>query len=331
MARAAAATLALALVFLIAPAVPALAQSEVAQWLSPRIGGLAPRADYRIGHADDRPVHGRDGTLGATRHEVTLLVPVAQRGVDEWSVSFRGRLDDVDTGVRLPDTGERVPDELWDLRTGVTYRRRFDGDWIGTVNVTGGSASDEPFASLDEVVASATALLRIPHGPTNAWVAGLTWSNDRAFLNYIPIPLLGYWYQPVPDLFLFAGLPFVVVRTKPAAPLTFQATYFLPYRGSAQITYEVTPRLALYTLFQTDEVRYLRADRERRRDGLTFLGYRAAGGVRLGLPRGLSLDLSAGYAFDRIIYEGEDFDERDQNRLNVGDGLYGAASLSVRF
>ncbi|HEX7125313.1 MAG TPA: hypothetical protein VF406_05965 [Thermodesulfobacteriota bacterium] len=320
-----------AVLFLIAPAAPALAQSEVAGWLSPRIGGLAPRADYRIGQLDDRPVHGRGGQLGATRHEFTLLVPVAQGDVGEWSVSFRGRLDDVDTGVRLPDTGDPFPDELWDLRAGVTYRRRVRRDWIGTLSVTGGSASDRPFASLDEVIASATALLRIPHGYSNAWVAGLTWSNDRAFLNYVPIPLVGYWYQPVPDLLLFAGVPFLLIRTKPVEPLTFQVSYFPTTRVSAQLTYDVTQRLALYAHFRTDEVRYLRADRERRRDGLTFLDSRVAGGVRLALGRQVALDLSAGYAFDKIVYEGEDFDDRDQNRLNIGDGLYWAASLSARF
>ncbi|HEY8370643.1 MAG TPA: hypothetical protein VIM86_15150, partial [Thermodesulfobacteriota bacterium] len=276
-------------------------------------------------------VHGHDGTFGSTRHEFSLLLPVAQGILGEWSVGFRGRLDKVDTGVRLPDTGDPVPDELWDLRASATYRRRFHRNWIGTLNVTGGSASDEPFASLDEVVASATGLLRIPHGDTNAWVVGLTWSNDRAFLNYVPIPLLGYWYQPAPDLLFFAGLPFLLIRTKPVEPLTFQAAFFPTTRLRVQFSYEVTHRLALYALYETDEVRYLRADRERRRDGLVFLASRAAGGVRLLLSERLVLDLSGGYAFDKIVYEGEDFDDRDQNRLNIGDGLYGAASLSIGF
>lgn len=317
---------------LIVGARPARAQSEVSALLSARLGDVRPGVDYRAGALADRPVHGRGGELGITRHDLSVVFPVAADAHDEWTVTLRGRLDQVDTSAPLPDTGERFPDDLWDLRAGLTYRRRLEGGWLGAVSVTGGSASDVPFASVEEVIGSATALVRIPDGPTDAWVAGLTWSSNRAFLNYVPLPLLGYWYQPRPDRLLFAGLPFLILRLGFADRVTLLATYFPPERGNAQLLYDVLPRrLALYARIETDEVRYLRADRQRSADALTFLERRAGLGARLALSPRHSLEVSGGYAFDKLLYEGEDFGERGRNRLNVGDGPYAAAHLSVRF
>ena len=53
--------------------------------------------------------------------------------------------------------------------------------------------------------------------------------------------------------------------------------------------------------------------------------------MKINLTEDLTLDLSAGWAFDRMWFEGEDFDERGQNRLDLDDGLYVGAVVSFRF
>ena len=45
----------------------------------------------------------------------------------------------------------------------------------------------------------------------------------------------------------------------------------------------------------------------------------------------LSLELSGGWAFDRFYFEGEDYDDRDDNRIDVESGPFGKAMVSVRF
>ena len=72
--------------------------------------------------------------------------------------------------ARFPEAGGRFPSELWDAIAGLSYRHKFDNGWIGGLAVTGGSASDEPFNSLDEVYVRAVAMLRVPQGERNAWI-----------------------------------------------------------------------------------------------------------------------------------------------------------------
>src|SRR5207249_11797313 len=56
-----------------------------------------------------------------------------------------------DTRARFPEAGGRFPSELWDASASVSYRHKFDNGWTGGVALTVGSASDEPFNSVDEM------------------------------------------------------------------------------------------------------------------------------------------------------------------------------------
>jgi hypothetical protein len=45
----------------------------------------------------------------------------------------------------------------------------------------------------------------------------------------------------------------------------------------------------------------------------------------------VDLDVSGGFAFDRFWFEGEDFDDRGFNRINLTDGPFASANIRVRF
>jgi len=45
----------------------------------------------------------------------------------------------------------------------------------------------------------------------------------------------------------------------------------------------------------------------------------------------VAVNLSGGYAFDSFYFEGEDYDDRDQNRIDIENGPYGAFRVDVRF
>ena len=90
-----------------------------------------------------------------------------------------------------PDTGERFPGELWDVRVGASYRHKFENDWIGAANLTIGSLSDKPFASEDEMILRAIGFLRVPHRDRNAWLFSLIYASDQEFLGGVPFVPVG--------------------------------------------------------------------------------------------------------------------------------------------
>jgi hypothetical protein len=108
--------LAVGTLLLVALPVPACAQAEL--WLSPILGKDMVRADYRTTYYFDERVKEQPTDLGLTQHRLSLSVPVWRSPRDEWSVSASVRRQDFETDAILPDTGERFPEELWDVRIG---------------------------------------------------------------------------------------------------------------------------------------------------------------------------------------------------------------------
>ena len=49
------------------------------------------------------------------------------------------------------------------------------------------------------------------------------------------------------------------------------------------------------------------------------------------LPYQLRLDLSAGYVFDRFFFQGQQYSDRNRDRVNVGAGLFGQVQLRLQF
>jgi hypothetical protein len=176
---------------------PAQAQEEFQNMLNPELGKLLIRSDYRVTTFPDQPVKDQPAELGLLQQDFSLAVPLHQSPTDEWYGSFRVRNQEFATGAVLPDTGDPFPDELWNIRVGTGYRHRFESGWIGALDVTVGSPSDKPFASIDEIDISVNAVLRVPaRRERDAWIFFLNYGSNREFWPHIPIPGFGYSFQP---------------------------------------------------------------------------------------------------------------------------------------
>lgn len=322
--------LALGTALLVAIPVSASAQSELQAWAGPTLGELTPRAGYTITHYPDEPVEGQRTKLGLIEHSFSLSVPLFQDSRDEWSLSADTRFQDLDTRAILPDTGERLPNELWDVRVRAGHRHRFENGWISGLSLTVGSASDEPFASADEMSVRAIAMLRVPHGERNAWLFSLIYSSDQEFLGGVPIPGIAYVYAPSDRFKAVIGVPFTSIEFRPLDALTLEAQYFPLRRVRARATYQLFRPLRLFVGFDWDNDHYFRADRRDEDDQLFYYEKRLSAGVRFDL-RHVGFRLSGGYAFDRFYFEGESYSDRDHNRIDVDAGPFVVAQVNIRF
>lgn len=310
----------------------ASAQGELLQWVDPTLGKLMGRSDYRVTFYSTERVEGQDTHLGLTQHNFTFVTPLFQNSRDEWSVAARLRYQNYDTEAVLPDSGQRLPQELWDARAGLSYRHKFDNQWTLGGNVTLGSASDKPFHSEDELVVRAIGLLRIPRGERDAWLLTLSYTSDGEIfgIRHVPVPGLAYFYNPNDSFKAVIGLPFTSVEYRPFRPLTLEASYLPPRTGRARATWVVFAPLRLFVGFDADHDSYFLADRGDPDDQLFYYEKRVTGGIRFDL-RHVGIEVTGGYVFDRFYFEGERYSERNENRFKVDSGTFVAVRLGFRW
>jgi hypothetical protein len=307
------------------------AQAELQMWVNPEMGQQISRSEYRFTLYPDRDVENQNTDFGLTEHRASLFLPVYQDTANEWGLSGRVRFQDIDTSARFPDAGGRFPSELWDASATLSYRHKFDNGWIAGVALTGGSASDKPFDSMDEVYYRALAMLRVPHGERNAWIFSLIYASDQDVFDLnVPVPGIAYLWNPSDRFNLLIGVPFSSITFKPVETVTLEAQYFPVRRVRARATWEIFRPLRAYLGFDWDHDKYFRADRDDKDDMIFYYEKRLTAGIRFDL-RHVGFEVSGGWALDRFYYEGESYSDRKDNRISVEDGPFVVGRVSVRF
>jgi hypothetical protein len=321
----------LSLPFLLFFPAPCLAQDEMLGWIGGEIGKAKPSLNYQfLGYSTEKvAAQGKDFKMN--EHRLFTLVPFLQSPERDASAYINLRAQDAGTAAILPDSGESFPDELWNIRLGGQYRQRFENGWIGGVALGFGSASDQPFASWDEIFLDINLFARVPDGGRNAWLFFLSYSKTREFLPNVPLPGVGYWYEPNDQARLVVGIPFAFLTLRPVKEVSLSLSYFIVRSVRARVTYSPLGFLRLYGNFEWRNESYYRAERQDERDRLFYYEKALSAGVQVFLHRQVSLDLSGGYAFDRFYFEGRDYQDRDQNRVSIGNGPFVALRGGVDF
>ncbi|GMU84107.1 MAG: hypothetical protein AMXMBFR47_39770 [Planctomycetota bacterium] len=280
---------------------------------------------------------GPRGELGWSGQDLRLSAPLYQDAVNEWLFLANVGVLDFYGDARLPDRrwwqrsrSVEFPDELWDVEVGASYRRKLANDWIAGGVLTIGSPSDKPFASGDEVAVDVTGSLRIPHGPTNAWLIYLNWSNTRDFAPYIPLPGLGYEFEAGPQLGGVAGFPFSRVRWQPVEWLSVRGSYLFPRSLDAELAVPVAG-WELFTGYAWTNDQWLWSERRDDDDRLQFYEQSVRVGLRSPafLDGVVRLEVEGGYAFQSQWFVGDEYSDRKEGRLGVGDGPF--ARVQARF
>jgi len=310
---------------------PAAAQSELQMWLSPELGKQIARSDYRYTFYPEVKVQDQDTHFTLTEHRVTLFTPLFQDSKDEWGFAAKGLYQSIDTHARFPDVGGRFPSELWDVSAGLSYRHKFDNNWTGGVALTVGSASDEPFNSIDEMYFRFVSMLRVPQGERNSWIFTLIYASDEQIFGVtVPVPGIAYAWVPSDKFTAVIGFPFSLIRYKPFEPLTLEAEYYPFWTVRSRITWEIFQPLRAYGGFQWDSDHFYRADREDKGDKIFYREMRLYAGVRFDLKH-IGFDVTGGYAFNRFYFEGEGYSDRHDNRIDVGDTWFIVGKVNLRF
>jgi hypothetical protein len=288
------------------------------------------RATYRASWLPDERVTGQPTQLGYVQQDLSFAFPLWHNGTaDDLSASASVRNETFHTHAILPDTGQRFPNDLWNIRFGTTYRHLFDNGWIAGGTVSFGSASDKPFHSIDEMTAGISAFLRIPSCEHNAWLFSLSYSPTSELP--IPIPGVAYVWQPSENFRANLGLPFQLMW-RPMDDLTLDLSYMLLTTVHARATYRLWRPVRVYIAYASENEAYLLADRFDTNERFFNVDQRLTAGVQVNLGPQAALDLSGGYVFDHYFFEGKSITNGTHfNRIDIGDAPYVAVQFQVRW
>jgi len=296
-------------------------------FMSPTLGQMPVRADYRATWFPDEMVPGQSTHLGYVQQDLSASCPLWQDCVNEWSVSANVRSELFHTLAILPDTQQPFPQDLWSIRFGTTYRHEFANDWIAGGSVSVGSASDRPFNGLEEMTIGLNGFVRIPQGENNAWLFTLSYSTTSELP--IPIPGVAFVWQPSDSFRANIGLPFQLMW-RPSDDWTLDLSYMLLTTVHARANYRLCRSVRLYALYAWENESYLLNDRPSSNDRFFYVDQRVGAGAQYFLTPHASLDLSCGYVFDRYYFEGRSITNGTNfNRVDVGDGPYLSLDLRV--
>lgn len=267
--------------------------------------------------------------FGLIRQNLSGAVPIWRDGADMLMLTAGVRNTLFFTDTILPDTQRPFPHELWNVSVGLMYLRTFDNNWSGGLSTTLGSASDKPFHSIHEMNISLLAFLQVPaKNERDAWLFSLMYS-PMGNLTF-PIPGVAYSWRPSDDLQVNFGIPFTI-NWKPTDALTLNLSYFPITNVNARATYEFAWGWHVYGGFEWLNEAYFLVDRAEQRDRFLAFEKRLIAGVRWDLAPHVSVDVNAGYAFDRYYGEGARQISDLHDRVDIGSGAFLGASLLARW
>jgi len=321
----------LLLIFLINWPGPVAAQDELYKLMNPSMGNLRFSVDYQGDYYPAREVEGQALDLGLTKHQVEVLAPLRQDRTQELGVIVKAQEWTLETEAILPDSGRSLPEEIQQVGLGAFYRRRVAKGWAWGLLAGLDSSADRPFHSEEEIVFSGTAFVRIPRNRTQAWLVFLHYSNLADYWDGLPLGGFAWQYLPSPRTQMLLGVPVVWFRHLPTKSTSLRLLYLPPQTVSARAGWRPTERTETYVDLNATHEGFFLTDRRDRNNRLFFYETKALLGWNCRVSENLNLDLAGGWVFDRMIFEGENFGDRDQNRLDLAGGPIVRLKLEAAF
>ena len=265
--------------------------------------------------------------------EGKLGFPLWRGGMEGMSFSTEFRHRRMELDPVLPGTEQPVPHDFYKHEFQVDYwkvnrRGRF---FLSTIQV--GTSSDVPYASFDEMDTRLFGAAMLPvRKRKDAWMIGLDWSANRTFLNYVPLPGVGYRWCPSESLQVVAGVPFLNVNWDPGGPWSVELSGSPSPSVLGRVYYQLTEDVDLFGEYHWDTEAYFRSDRTDDKERLFYTEHRLETGVAADLSRGFLLEASAGWSIGRSLFENDGFyDGRSEDQLKLEDTFFlrVAAALTV--
>jgi hypothetical protein len=203
--------------------------------------------------------------------------------------------------------------------------------WMVGGQVKVGSRSDRLFESGHESWVRLIGMVQTPVKRSRSWFFFLYYSNVSSTLPEIPIPGLAWSYTPSPKLQLLLGLPMSMVRWRPDRRWSLAASYVVPRTIHFRAGFRVLRQVELFLKGSWAGEAYALADRPDKDHRFYYYRKQVVLGIRFNPSKNIRIELTTGYSFDRFIFEGDGYDDRDRNRLDLENSPVIALTVTIRW
>lgn len=271
-----------------------------------------------------RKIKGQLRDYAQTSEEINLAFPLSIQDDGIWLALGSIQRIEIGTAALLPDSGPAIPDQLWDVEFGVMRLREFaDGKKAGAM-LRVGSPSDQPFTAMRDMTVSMLGFLTLPHGDRNAWNLSLFYSPTGQIIY--PLPGIAYVWRPSDELTANLGIPFSI-DYRPAPGHSLSINYTPLTNAQVLATRSLNEHWSVYASYRAITETFFLADRSDQQLRLYLFDQRLSLGVERKIVNGWSVNVSAGYVFDRQIFQGHSFSRDRVDQISIMPGLAGTLQL----
>lgn len=217
--------------------------------------------------------------------------------------------------------------DYYNIQFGGNFTYSLADNRFWTLSYSYGSASDKPFNKSRDAVDT----VNFVHKLNERWFFVANYSNNRSFLNGVPLPGVFYVKEMTREKILILGFPFIMWKTPVGQKFSFTFVGLMPWNYRARFHYQVAPFFRPYIGVEQVPHIYFRSDREKRYDRVFWFERRLGLGVEGGITRQIRFDLSGGFSFDRQLYEARNLNNKKKSLNNIENGVYTAVTLKASF
>lgn len=213
------------------------------------------------------------------------------------------------------DRNVRTPREFGTAELGLAWHSQAADGARESISGTIGSAGKRLLDNGRSPIFSATYLVEKKKAEGRSWIYVLSYSNNRAFLNNIPLPGIAY-VKNEKQYTLVLGLPFLFGNLR-VDPWHLSAS-LSPWSASIDTAYRFYGPLMFYTNVKWQPKAYenLVEDSD---DRFIFEKKEWGTGLRAAFGRKGSVSIGYVYNFDRRFMLGESIRDKNSDTIEIGD------------
>ncbi len=205
-------------------------------------------------------------------------------------------------------------------------RKKLSDNKFWFANVSYGSASDRPFKNADDDTISANYIRKT----SDRWVMVVNYSNNRSFLNNIPLPGFFYIKDMTREKATIIGFPFFLWM-RHTGYWSYRYLGLLPWRHQARVSYSKFSRVHPFVGFEQEIFSFFRHDRDKTNQRVFYFQRKLGIGADFKLIPRLKFDLFLGHSFDREIFEAKNFSDKKSSKSRLDSSLFIETKISYSF
>lgn len=260
---------------------------------------------------------------GFHQNDLSISAPLFRTDEHVVSASLLGHDLIIEPHGSTTGTIPSRPDLFQSRLLGASYYHHTDDEEVKGMTLSLGSASDQPFTDSSVTVADFTGVYRFSSAtPHRAWLIMLNISNDRPGFKTIPLPGVAYIItNPTGSFNATLGFPYIRVWTRQIRKTKAEFLVF-PWAGRAAFDYSLYDNLHVVGALEADQQVYMRKNRNDLDARFFYDEKRISTGLRFFFADRCFIELNAGYAFNRSLFEGLSVYELKSNREMLKDESY---------